>query len=330
MFKKHDTLIKVALGEPVYKKLVKAIIKQDAKSVVDIDELASALRIVPKSVMTFLMKICRELKDGEAKESDLPFGENAQMLINKIQEDQYMGYFTEAGKITHKFDLCSIPQLAAHILSHFELYDEEPMNYSESNNKEHEEKSKKEESSQNERLANLEEKIDAIFALVAKDEPIKKSESLKKNKLFRVLKKAGQMPTMPKPPGAGKNVGGNQGITQTGIHEMKTSASDGPNSKPKIDLGAANVKEISNASMKPAGPAAPKQSTAKSELTVKKSEIAGQCRDCGGSMPHCICFQILSKPVLKKNANDTVTLNFKSDWSKEAVVALYNSLQRKK
>lgn len=334
---KHERLVKAALGDH-YEGLMKAIVKQDTESVVDIDELTAALRIAPKSVVLFLMKHLPDMKDHESKEIELPFGDTAKMLINKDQEDVYHGHFEQKGKITHKFDLVSIPQLAAHILSHFELYDESPILLEQDkSDKLSDEVADPEETidtasedhkkeSYQEKFKRLEDKIDALFRVVAKEEEIKKSEagkSLKKNLYAKILKKAGMMPKMPSPPKPGSNVGGMNGIAQTGVHSPKTAVSDGPRSKPKMDLGASKAKETFNAAKQ----SAPK--AIKSELTVKKAEVTSKCVDCGGSLPQCACFQILSAPDIKKSEN-TVTYKFNSDWNKESVAALYRALHRRK
>lgn len=120
----YKKIVKSILGDEVYEALQKTIVKLKSSSVVDITEMHDALQVAPKSIIAFLMKHLADMKEGEAKEIDLPWRENAKMLVNKITSDNYKGNIVEQGKIVHEFENCSIPQLAAHLLSHFELYDE--------------------------------------------------------------------------------------------------------------------------------------------------------------------------------------------------------------
>lgn len=118
------TLLKSLLSPQFKEVLAKAIVKQASRSVVDITELHDALEIAPKSVVAFLMAHLPQMKVGESKEIKTPWDTETILLVNKTAKDVYKGHFTKKGKIEHEFELASIPQLAAHILSHFELYDE--------------------------------------------------------------------------------------------------------------------------------------------------------------------------------------------------------------
>jgi hypothetical protein len=64
------------------------------------------------------------MKDGEAKEVKIPWEDNATLLVNRSAEDVYKGNIVKDGQIVHKYELCSIPQLGAHLTSFSELYDE--------------------------------------------------------------------------------------------------------------------------------------------------------------------------------------------------------------
>jgi hypothetical protein len=174
MKSKYESLAKAALGDSLYEALNKAITKIPTKTVVDITEAHDALEIAPKSVLTFLYKEIKSMKDKEAKEVELPFGENARIRINKLTADQYSGDIVQNGKVVHAFQFVSIPQLSAHLLSAFELYDEK--NYSDKSSVE----SKSEASSSHEEtsdadiwehLKSLEEKVNQLFMLAASQKP---------------------------------------------------------------------------------------------------------------------------------------------------------------
>lgn len=344
MNRKQEALIKSVLGDSLYESLTKAIVKKDTKSVVDIGEMASALKIVPKSVVAFLMKEAKPMADNEAKKVKLPFAENAEILLNKMSEDVYKGHIEEDGKVVHEFDLCSIPQLSAHLLSHFELYDE-PVRGEESKEETPKEESKKESSDMSDRVKALEDKIDQLFMLAVqqKSQPqviiqTKEASAVEKNEpvspIAKVLKKAGMMPKMATPPRAGTKVGGMQGITKEGLHGDKTEHSD-LNTKPRTMIQNKDMKISDHAKTMFKQPKQPKlgASTQKSEkqqvLTVKKNEIVNKCSNCEQDALSCACFKALSKPDIKKSES-TITLKFNNDWSKEAVYALYKSVSRRK
>jgi DNA polymerase III gamma/tau subunit len=362
MAPKQAKLIKAVLGEEAYQALRKAIQKLNSKTVVDITEAHDALQMAPKSVVAFLMKEVRDMKVGEPKEIKLPFDEGAMILVNKLEADQYKGHIVRDGKIVHEFSQCSIPQLSAHLLSTFELYDESPLSA------DSEEASKIEQPKEQSKVKSdlpkdlqaqideLNKKIDQLFLLAANSKPqvivqtapqqeLKKSHKSKEKKTWtrtsarkqslvskdavvewdkaskdkaskdkaskdkglpetvkKVLKKAGQMPKMPSPPGAGTKVGGSQGITRAGIHGDKTAHSD-LNKKP--------VTSVKNPYLK-----------------VSKSEMNGSCSDCGHAVSHCLCFKALSKPKVSKSEDGSYQIHFESDWDKATILAFYQSLKK--
>jgi hypothetical protein len=290
----YSKLVKSIIGDYVYEALTKSILKLDTKSVVDIDELASSLKIAPKSVVAFLMENLSDMEKDGAKEIKLPWDKNASMLVNKMGQDVYKGHISKNGKIAHEFDLCSIPQLSAHLLSHFELYNETPEQKEETKEQAPpeineptieapiEEGSAMESSFSSEHIKQhlhaLEAKINALIMLSVK-EPIKKNQA-GLNKAVKALKKGGLAPTMPKPPRPGIHAGSQQGIAQTGIHSDKTAASD-MGLREKYDVQNPNLKSgnvLSQQHGLPQQPKSPKQlKQTKSPATqgqLKQSEQA--------------------------------------------------------
>lgn len=350
---KSARIVHSILGEHAYEALEKAITKLGTKSVVDITELHDALKIAPKSIIAFLMKELKSMDKDQAKDIELPWDKEAKILINKKDEDVYAGHIAKAGKIVHEFSLCSIPQLAAHLLSFSEMYDEVPdQEQKEESSPKSEEKSPDQESSTKlsdidsirHQLKYLDDKINALMMLVASQNApaeVKKSEEepdLKKKFIDSVKKyklaKGGLAPGMPKPPKPGSNVGGSNGLTQAGVHSDKT---------PHSDIGKApKTHENNNPFLKApktttAQPKQPKQpSLASSEkvpekiLTFQKSELSNKCTDCGQIASDCACFRALSKPEIKKSDAKSITFKFNGDWDSESISALYKSIRRLK
>lgn len=304
----RSSILKKIIGPERVEILEKALVKLNTKSVVDLEELHSAIKTVPKSLMAFLVKNTKDMEIGGAKEIELPFAENSRLLLNKLDNDVYNGHIVKDSKIIQEFSLTAIPQLAAHIMSAFELYDHD----------EEAEIAENMDSGVEERIKKLEQKINALIMMVAgvTPEEIQKSEK----KLFMSkLKKAGSMPKMPSPPGAGTKVGGSNGITKAGIRGNKTAASD----------TSTRQSHMKNPDLKAPKMDKPKEPTLKSEITFKKSQFKAACTDCGQQAGNCACFQALSKPILKKNTKEHITLAFGSDWDHNAVMALYKSIARK-
>jgi len=336
---KRELLVKSVLGEAVYEALSKAIVKQATSSVVDITELHDALKIVPKSVMAFILSMTKDMDKNQTKEESLPWEDNAMINITKSDEDVYKGYFVKDGKKAHEFDLCSIPQLAAHMLSFSELYEDAMDDHEESSV---EESSSFEESSVavqevtkeatkassvEDKIKDLEKKLDSLILLIANN-GLQKTEP---KDIIKKLKKAGLAPKMPSPPSPGVKVGGMQGITMGGIHGDKTAATDSK-AKPISAVKNPSLKVPAAGKAALAQPKQPKTAT-KSEpripksLTFTKNELNSTCSDCGMMAGSCACFRVLSKPEIVKTSGDNVTLKFKGDWDAEAVTALFKSIK---
>ena len=255
---KHERLIKSIIGADGLEALKKAIVKEGTSSVVDITELHDALNIAPKSVVAFLINHLQPMKKGESKEIRLPWDDNARMIVNKLDNDVYKGRIIKDSKVIDDFDLCSIPQLSAHILSAFELYDESQKDINELIQEDKKpEVSKEEIDALKLQLQNLSAKLDALLVVsaarpfvmpqvqpaqpvevnvnpaqmeanVAKKSDFKKAEGDLKSKIINFfkslkLKKAG---VMPRPPRPGEHAGSKQGITTAGQHGFKTPHSD--------------------------------------------------------------------------------------------------------
>jgi len=331
----NEKLVKSILGEEVYEALVKSIVKLNTKSVVDIQELDSALRIAPKSVVAFLMHNLSDMEKDGAKEIKLPWDENSSMLVNKKDSDVFSGHIAKEGKIAHEFDLCSIPQLAAHILSLFELYDESPGQPEEK--KEESVKEHQDISTIKNQIQSLESKVNALIMMAAGQtvQPVKKSQ---KTQLINALKKAGLAPGMPKPPRPGVHSGSQQGISQSGFHGPKTAHSDlnpaGGQTQTRLNPHLKSGNTLAAKNGLPQQAKQPKQ--AKSSFTMKSESNDSNCLDCGepdmknNVFQKCSCFKALSHPTIKKSENGATTYTFAADWDEDSKIALWNSLRKNK
>lgn len=340
----HEKLVRSIIGDEVYEALSKSIVKLNTKSVVDITELHDALKIAPKSVVAFLMQNLSEMKKDDAKEISLPWDKNASMLINKMDSDVFKGHISKDGKIIHEFDLCSIPQLAAHMLSLFELYDESPATQSEVKQEEPDKDSQDIDNIKSQ-LQALESKINALIVMAAgqnsSGQPVKKSQKdnlvkALKNLQKTDLKKAGLANKMPSPPRPGVHSGSQKGISQSGFHGPKTASSDlnskGGQSQTSLSPHLKTGDKLAAQNGLPQQPKQAKQT--KSSFTMKSENADSKCIDCGetdfagGKFQKCACFKVLSDPSIKKNENGTLTFTLAEDWDDDNAIALWNSLRK--
>ena len=111
------------LGEDFFEVLAKTeLYKPIANMVVDLDDIRIGLKVVPRVVMSLLVRELPVMAIGESKLIPLMLGNNAQMNINKVDADVYSGSIIEDGKIKVSFKYRPLPGVGLVIMSAFELY----------------------------------------------------------------------------------------------------------------------------------------------------------------------------------------------------------------
>lgn len=120
-----ESFLKKALGEDFFESLQKVeLYKQGTRTTVDPEEIATALQIVPRTLMAFLVNALSPLKVGDNKRTQLPLQEPGVFLnATKLERDVYIGNIEQAGKIITEYKFRSIPGIGLIIMSAFELYD---------------------------------------------------------------------------------------------------------------------------------------------------------------------------------------------------------------
>ena len=114
------------LGDDFYEELNKfELIKQNTQTAVDPEEVETALRIVPKAVMAWLIKNLGEMQISESKELKLPFSkaDGASLQLTKIDNDVYSGEINKDGQKVTKFLYRPLPSIGLILLTTFEMYD---------------------------------------------------------------------------------------------------------------------------------------------------------------------------------------------------------------
>lgn len=123
---KQTDLIKNMLGESFLEDLSKTeIVKPITQTVVDHEELASALKIVPRIVMSWLIKNLTPLKEGDSINIDLPFpqSDKSRLEARKLANDVYSGSILKNNKVVNRFLYRTIPGIGLIILTTFEMYE---------------------------------------------------------------------------------------------------------------------------------------------------------------------------------------------------------------
>jgi len=111
------------LGEDFFEVLAKTeLYKPIANVVVDLEDIRIGLKVVPRVVMSLLVRELPIMAIGESKQIPLMLGNNAQMNINKVDVDVYSGSIIEDGKVKVNFKYRPLPGVGLVIMSAFELY----------------------------------------------------------------------------------------------------------------------------------------------------------------------------------------------------------------
>ena len=133
------SIIEDLLGKDFLPELAKAeLYKPDTNSTVSHEEMADALKIVPRAVMAWLSRCLSDMKDGENKVLEIPFkrAEDSQMHVTRVTSDVYHGELVKKGKILYRFKYRPIPGIGLILMTTFELYDMDDLHEKEVANKE--------------------------------------------------------------------------------------------------------------------------------------------------------------------------------------------------
>jgi hypothetical protein len=123
------TFLKKTLGEDGFEELNKIeLYKKKTNTVLDHEEIKTALQIVPRTILSFLQKELGEMKENEGKEIKIPVEPEAFLNVTKYANDVYSGEIRQKGEIVSSFKHRSLPGVGLVIMSAFELYDIDDLN----------------------------------------------------------------------------------------------------------------------------------------------------------------------------------------------------------
>jgi hypothetical protein len=128
MSKNAESFLKKTLGDDFLESLQKFDLwKPDTKSVTDHNELFQGLKIVPKILLSFLIKELTPMNIDDTKEIKLPVASDSLLRVTKHGPDVYSGEIIDNNKKLTEFKFRPIPGIGLVILSAYELYNIEDL-----------------------------------------------------------------------------------------------------------------------------------------------------------------------------------------------------------
>lgn len=125
---KPNDLIKSMLGKDFFEVLEKSdVYKMNNRNATSIGEMSTGLKIVPRTVMSFLIQSLSHLQIDENRNLELPFAIDCYMQVTKKDQDTFQGYIYSKGKKITEFKNRSIPGIGLVLMTMFELYDVEDL-----------------------------------------------------------------------------------------------------------------------------------------------------------------------------------------------------------
>lgn len=105
--------------------------KPGTKTVLSLEEIRVGLKVVPRIIMSFLVKELASMEIKDNKEIQLPLP-GAELHVTKLERDVYSGNILQDNVIIVDFKFRSIPGIGLVIMSAFELYKQEELEEKES------------------------------------------------------------------------------------------------------------------------------------------------------------------------------------------------------
>jgi len=313
--------LKKTLGEDGFEELNKIeLFKKKTNTVLDPEEIKTALQIVPRTILSFLQKELGEMKENEGKEIKIPIEPEAFLNVTKFANDVYSGEIRQKGEIVSSFKYRSLPGVGLVIMSAFELYDINDLN-----------RIGKQSYSDLLDLDKVQDIIDEklrLRDLVSKvvDEKLSERqaiEELVRMRLSQMLLES--LSSLEKKKNLDKEEEQKPSIEQKASIEQKPSIEQKASSEKKplklkqfLDRKAAKAKNQSY------------------EIKIEKSESVN-CPDCGNKIFDdkgfygCLCFgPDRNKKIHIRKSENSVQLSFSKQWDKENIEMLLEILREQR
>lgn len=122
-----DYFLNKLLGKDFESLLKTDIYKPGTRTVVDINDIKIGLQIVPRTVMSLLIRELSPMTINESKEIDIPFRINTVLKAVKHERDSISGEIVQENKKIAEFMHRSIPGVGLVLMSTLELYNIEDL-----------------------------------------------------------------------------------------------------------------------------------------------------------------------------------------------------------
>lgn len=334
MASNSDYFLKKSLGDDFFESLSKfELWKPGTKTTVDHEEIKTALQIVPRVLMSVLIRELSSMNLGETKEIVLPVDISpATIRATKHERDVYSGEIEQDNKKVVDFKYRSIPGVGLVVMSAFELYDTSKLVQEDKAEAKSEDLESKIQRLVNERLAlhdlvnkvvekKLEQK-DAIHQLFL----ARLGEEVKKaNDISSVAKIASEEPEAKKDEYFRGMANGLQ-VADSIANNKEPKFIDAPKSKKQSPLK--NFLENKKNKSKP--------KAIEFSIEMSKGEHV-DCPDCGKNIfdgqvfSGCICLgDDMDKKVYVKKTEEGVKMRFGRGWDADNIEMLLEVLRSKR
>ena len=295
-----EHFLKKTLGDDFLESLQKFDLwKPDTKSVTDHNEIFQGLKIVPKVVLSFLVRELTPMNIEDTKEIKLPVSSDSLMRVTKYGPDVYSGEIIDNNKKLTEFKFRPIPGIGLVILSAYELYLMDDLD--------------KESTATPSQETNINKLIDERMHLHSLINQVVDGKLMHRDAIQQLLMaKLNQMGTEHK--------------------EIKEEIEKSEKDAVVIHIDAPKKSRPLSEFVENR-----KKKLAKKEFSVEmvKSETV-DCPDCGqnifngSGISACICYgNDMGRKVFMKKSEDGIRLSFPKSWSADNIEMLLEALRRK-
>lgn len=309
MSSKSDFFLKKTLGSDFFESLQKVELwKPGTRTTIDHEEIKTALHIVPRTVMSLLIRELKPMEIGENKEVTIPCEKQTTLKATKHERDVYTGVVEQENKVIVDFKYRSIPGIGLVVMSALELYDVDELTEKPKENKD------ADVSGQVQKM--IDERM-ALHELVNKvvDRKMMEKDAVQQLILARISESIHQAKSQPEV----KDESTASLISTANLEKLGKSA----DTKKKSPLGGFLDQR--------------KTKLKKNEFSIQlaKGECVN-CADCGGNIfdgqafSGCICVgDDMDKKVYLKKTEEGIKVRFGKGWEQENIEMLLEMLRSK-
>ena len=308
MKKNAEYFLKKTLGEDFRESLGEAlskseVYKQGTRTITDTDDLFQGLQIVPRALLSLLVRELSPMQIGDNKEIKIPGKEDTIVQVTKHERDSYSGQIVQNNVKISDFMHRSLPGLGLVLMTMLELYDFEDLKEPSESDHTH-----------------INKLIDERMQLHSLINQVVDGKLMHRDAVHQLL--------MSK-------------LNQMGA-EHKHILEEHKDIKEEIKAPEKPVVVIAVEAPKKARPLsefveARKKKLAKKEFSVElvKSETV-DCPDCGqnifngSGISACLCYgNDMGRKVFMKKSEDGIKLSFPKSWDPENIEMLLEALRGK-